>query len=270
MTQLTLTEIRIYPIKSLGGIALGKAQVRKKGLQHDRRWMLIDERGVAMTQRDFHEMALFKPRIDGQQMTIEYTRDGQVISSARCNVSNPASGDKITAQVWADAVSVLEVDRVLSQWFSDHLRVNCRLVAFPEKNPRAVDPRYAVGNDHVSLADAYPFLMIGQASLDDLNSRLDTPVPMNRFRPNFVFTGGTAFAEDSWRELTIGQLKFVAVKKSARCNLPTVNQDTAVTGPEPLRTLSKYRKVGNNVYFGQNLITLDEGMVAVGDVIIPG
>ncbi|MDQ2656812.1 MAG: MOSC domain-containing protein [Bacteroidota bacterium] len=270
MSTLSLTEIRIYPIKSLGGIALNKAQVRKKGLQHDRRWMLIDERGVAMTQREYHEMALFKPRIEGQQINIEYTRDGRVVSSAGYDISRPPSGEKITAQVWADQVSVLEVDSTLSQWFSDYLRVNCRLVAFPEKNPRAVDPRYAIANDHVSLADAYPFLIIGQASLDDLNSKLDTPVPMNRFRPNFVFAGGTAFAEDSWRELTIGQVQFVAVKKSARCILPTVNQDTASKGPEPLRTLSKYRKVGNNVYFGQNMIAHDEGMVAVGDAIIPG
>lgn len=270
MAALTLTEIRIYPIKSLGGIALDKALVRKKGLQHDRRWMLIDEQGVAMTQRDYHEMALFKPVINGEHIDIMFRKDGQIIDSTRFYMANPASGNKITAQIWDDRVSVLEVDPLVSQWFSQHLGVHCRLVAFPERNPRAVDPRYAIDNDQVSLADAYPFLVIGQATLDDLNIRLDKPVPMNRFRPNFVFTGGTPFLEDSWRELTIGNVQFTAVKKSARCILPTVDQDTAKKGAEPLRTLSQYRKVGNNVYFGQNLIAQDEGMVAVGNAIIPG
>jgi uncharacterized protein YcbX len=145
-------------------------------------------------------------------------------------------------------------------------------VAFPEDKPRRVDPLYSVNNENVSLADAYPFLIIGQSSLDDLNTKLADPVPMNRFRPNFVFAGerATPYLEDRWRELVIGKLRFVAVKKSDRCVLTTVNQATGEKGVEPLRTLSGYRKEGSKVYFGQNLVSLDTGEVSVGDAVIPG
>src|SRR5687768_2917355 len=241
MAALTLSEIWIYPIKSLGGIRADRATVREKGLEHDRRWMLIDNAGVALTQRTHPAMALFKVAIDGPQLSIDYTKDQKKISSTQFLMSEARPGKGIKARIWDDDVQVLEVDPTTSAWFSDNLRVTCKLVAFPEKNPRQVDPRYAVHNEHVSLADAYPFLIIGQGSLNDLNKRLPEAVPMNRFRPNFVFTGGEAFIEDRWRNLSIGNIRFVAVKKSDRCVLTTVNQDTAEKGQEPLRTLSSFR-----------------------------
>ena len=270
MTQLTLKEIWIYPVKSLGGILLENASVKRKGLQYDRRWMLIDQAGVAMTQRVYPEMALFKLKLNESNISIAYTRDQRIISSNQVPLATPSSDKWLCAQVWDDQVNVLEVDADLSEWFSHQLKTDCRLVAFPEEKSRPVDPRYDVNNDQVSLADAYPFLIIGQSSLDDLNNRLVEPVPMNRFRPNFVFMGGEPYAEDKWRNLSIGTIPFVAVKKSDRCVLTTVNQDTAEKGAEPLRTLSGYRKVENKVYFGQNLIALKEGQVSVGEPVIPG
>lgn len=269
MNPLTLSEIWIYPVKSLGGIKLETASVRRKGLQYDRRWMLIDQRGVAMTQRVYPEMALFKVRIEKEEVLIDYKQSVQNISSAKFGIASLPSSPPLAAEVWDDHVQVHEVAPAVSEWFSHHLKTHCRLVVFPEKNPRPVDPRYSIPNEHVSLADAYPFLIIGQKSLDDLNSRLQHPVPMNRFRPNFVFTGGKAFMEDTWREVTIGNLRFAAVKKSDRCVLTTVNQDSGVRGVEPLKTLSTYRKLDNKVYFGENMVALDEGKVSVGDRIIP-
>jgi hypothetical protein len=270
MADLMLTEIWIYPIKSLGGIRLDEAIVRGKGLQGDRRWMLIDQDAVALTQRTLPAMALFKVQIDRDQLTITYTKGLNKISSVQFKMSHPRPEASITARVWDDRVQVFEVDPEISHWFSRHLATTCKLVAFPEKNFRAVDPRYSIRNEQVSLADAYPFLIIGQSSLDDLNKRLPEAVPMNRFRPNFVFKGGDAFSEDMWRNLSIGKVRFVGVKKSDRCVLTTVNQDTAEKGVEPLRTLNGYRKAGNKIYFGQNLIALDEGKVSVGDPVIPG
>lgn len=267
MPDLTLSNIFIYPIKSLGGISVEKASVRKKGLELDRRWMLIDRNGVAMTQRLYPHMALFKVSIAGGELQVAFRRSGSTIDSTHFPVF-AAGGDKLTAQVWEDSVDVTEVDAEVSHWFCDYLLTPCKLVTFPEKNPRPVNPRHRIGNDHVSLADAYPFMIIGQRSLDDLNQKLSEPVPMNRFRPNFVFTGGTAFDEDSWKDLAIGNINFAAVKKCARCALPTVDQETAIKSLEPIRTLSTYRKIDNAVYFGQNLIALDEGIVAVGDRII--
>lgn len=268
MNELLLSEIWIYPVKSLGGIRMNSAKVKQKGLQYDRRWMLIDSHGVAMTQRTYHEMALFKLSLDGETINIAYAKDGTVRDSITMKPGNRINGARIKAHVWNDEVEVA-VDPELSEWFSGLLHTSCRFVAFPEDNSRKVDPRYSVNNEDVSLADAYPFLIIGQSSLDDLNQKLEQRVPMNRFRPNFVFTGGASYAEDNWKDVTIGKLRFVAVKKSDRCILTTVDQDTAQRGMEPLRTLSTYRKVGNKVFFGQNMIGLDEGSVSVGDAIIP-
>jgi len=268
MPNLTLTQIYIYPVKSLGGISLHQASVRKKGLELDRRWMLIDRHGVAMTQRLYPHMALFKVAVAEGELEVTFKRPGLSIASTQFSTA-ARSGEPLKAQVWDDVVEVREVDPTLSQWFSDYLLTPCKLVTFPEENPRPVNPRHSTGNDHVSLADAYPFMIIGQSSLDDLNDKLAQPVPMNRFRPNFVFTGGSAFTEDSWTDLLIGDLRFAAVKQCARCALPTVDQETASRSQEPIKTLSSYRTVGNSVYFGQNMIALDEGMLTVGDRIIP-
>ena len=267
MAPIVLKEIWIYPIKSLGGIRLETASVKKKGLEFDRRWMLIDKDGIAMTQRVHPAMALLKVRIEAEVMYIDDTKGGKPVSTKSFSLTDRVL-QPITAEVSGDPVEVNEVNQEVSQWLSELLGSRCRLVVFPEENPRPVDEDYKVGNDHVSLADAYPFMIIGQASLDDLNRRLAEGVPMNRFRPNFVFEGGAPFVEDSWRDVSIGSLPFAAVKKCDRCILTTVNQDTGEKGAEPLRTLSLYRKVGNKVYFGQNLISLKEGRVSVGDRII--
>jgi uncharacterized protein YcbX len=269
MPRLTLSEIHIYPIKSLGGIRLEKAVVQGKGLQFDRRWMLVDKAGVFLTQRTHPEMALFKPEIQGELISITFRKGQKTDPSISFNPRTPPSGKWMAAKIWDDEVSVIEVDAGISQWFSHHLGINCKLVYFPEEKPRPVDAQYKVNNEQVSLADAYPFLIIGQSSLDGLNAMLPEPLPMNRFRPNFVFVGGDPYEEDTWRNLSIGKIRFVAVKKSDRCAITTVNQDTAEKGSEPLRTLSGYRKVNNKIFFGQNLVALNEGEVAVGDSVIP-
>ena len=137
----------------------------------------------------------------------------------------------------------------------------------PDESFRRVSPKYSSNNEIVSFADAYPFLIIGQQSLNDLNSRLEEKVPMNRFRPNFVFDGGEPFDEDKWKKFKIGDIIFEAVKPCSRCVTTTINQETGEMKQEPLKTLSQYRTKDNNVYFGQNLIHNKAGKVAVGDSI---
>jgi uncharacterized protein YcbX len=266
LKQLTLTEIRIFPIKSLGGISLEKAQILAKGLEHDRRWMLIDGNNLFMTQRTHPQMALFRLRMDTDKIYVSFQKDETDHPSTSFYLNSSVAGE-LTVPIWNDKVAVHEVDTMVSKWFSHHLGVACRLVNFPEGNARPVDAAYKVNNEQVSLADAYPFMIIGQSSLDDLNTRLKEPVPMNRFRPNFVFSGGEPYEEDHWRNFRIGKNRFVAVKKCARCTIPTVNQDTAKTSKEPLRTLAAYRSENNSVFFGQNLVCLNEGEISVGDVI---
>lgn len=262
MAERRLSEIWIYPIKSLGGIRLKSAKVLEKGLEHDRRWMLIDEDNEFMTQRIYPRMALFKLSMLNGQFSIQYETDSLILSFNQSIINSP-----IKAKIWDDQVDVYEVSEEFSQWFSDRLQMRCRLVSFPETNARPVDANYQINHEHVSLADAYPFLIIGEQSLADLNSRLKEPVPMNRFRPNFVFSGGQPFDEDLWKTFSIGKNKFVGVKLCARCVLTTVNQDTADKGIEPLLTLSQYRKKENKVLFGQNLVALNHFEVHEGDSI---
>jgi uncharacterized protein len=267
MKNLTLTGIWIYPIKSLGGIRLKRAKVQEKGLEYDRRWMLVDEQGMFMTQRVLPQMALFKLSMNNDKLIIT-KRDPRINpDTISLSVNATPKGKSMPVMIWNDEVIAIEVDPALSSWFSGQLDFNCRLVSFPEKNPRPVDPEYKVNNENVSLADAYPFMILGESTLADLNTRLKEPVPMDRFRPNFVFKGGDPYEEDTWRDFKIGENRFVGVKPCGRCALTTVNQDTAEKGIEPLLTLSTYRKQNNKVNFGQNLVAVDHSEVFEGDVI---
>jgi uncharacterized protein YcbX len=162
------------------------------------------------------------------------------------------------------------VCRTITDWFTKLLGFPTRLVYMPEESERKLDPDYAItGAENNSFSDAYPFLIIGQASLDDLNGRSEVQIPMNRFRPNFVFTNGEAFEEDTWREFSIGDISFIGVKPCDRCIMTTVDQEKGViSGKDPLKTLAKYRNFGNKVLFGQNVIGLGLGKVKVGDEVI--
>ncbi len=262
-SSLTLSEIWIYPVKSLAGISLSSAQVWKKGLRYDRRFMLIDDDGVAMTQRKHPRMALFQVEIIDNRCTVGYQE-----SSIDWPIEPTSFSNALTAKVWDDLVDVHEVNDDISRWFSNHLGKPCRLVYFPENNPRLIEQNYWPKDDHVGLADAYPLLLIGRDSLSDLNQRLASPVTMKRFRPNLVFSGGGPFVEDTWGEFRIGSNRFKAVKPCARCVLTTVNPETAEMGPEPLRTLSSYRKVDNKVYFGQNIVIIGATEIRTGDKIV--
>lgn len=261
MALYRISELYIYPVKSLGGIPVRSAKVMQKGLEHDRRWMLIDEENVFLTQRIHNHMALFRMSVGDNGFRVSFEGD-------HLDIPFTMGGDPIRARIWDDEVTVQEVSYAHSEWFSKNIGIRCRLVAFPEENARAVDPKYRVADDHVSLADAYPLMIIGQSTLDDLNERLKKPVPMNRFRPSFVFTGGDPFDEDQWRRFSIGESSFAGVKPCKRCVLITVDQATGIKGIEPLATLSTYRRRDNGVYFGQNVIPTKLGQISIGDEII--
>lgn len=263
MHSLIVSHLFVYPVKSLGGFGVSSVQVLPKGLANDRRWMLVDENHRFLTQREVHRMSLLKTSMDPET--------GQVrVHSGEESILFPQSieGEIMQTAVWDDRVEVVALDAVFGEWFSKHLGIACTLVAFPEDNPRAVDADYAVNaSDQTSLSDGYPILVIGQSSLDDLNTRLADPVGVDRFRPNIVFTGGQPFEEDNWRRFAIGQTAMAGVKPCARCIMTTIDQQTGIAGKEPLATLNQYRKVGNKVLFGQNVIPLEKGLIRVGDEI---
>jgi uncharacterized protein YcbX len=262
---LTLSEINIYPIKSLGEISLQSSEVEERGLKYDRRWVLVDETNTFFTQRDFPGMALIRVSVENEGLKLNHktkTIEPLFISFEFEHTKT----DKVV--IWDDTVIGEFYSKQIDDWFSEIIGIPCHLIKMPESTKRVVDESYAK-NKIVSFADGYPFMIIGQSSLDDLNSRMEIPLPMNRFRTNFVFTGGKPFEEDSWKKFKIGNVIFEAVKPCARCVITTTNQETAERLHEPLLTLSKYRKFDNKVMFGMNLVCESTGIVKVGDILKP-
>jgi uncharacterized protein len=261
MSAIVLSEINIYPVKSLGGISLTSAIIEERGLQYDRRWMLVDENNQFMTQRKIHKMALIK-----MQISAAYLQASMVNMPDLRIPFAPQTSERITVTIWDDTCQAVVVSKEVNEWFSEALQIPCRLVYMPDDSIRPVDHTYAKNNEFVSFADAYPFLLIGQASLEDLNQRLSQAVPMNRFRPNLVATTSIPFEEDQWKSIRIGETLFHLLKPCARCVLTTIDQQTGMAGKEPLKTLSSYRTTNNKVLFGQNLIWGRQGIqITQGD-----
>ena len=265
MPKYFLSEINIYPIKSLGGISLKSSKIESRGLQYDRRWMLIDENNEFMSQRKFSEMSLLKVQVFANGISINHKQKNFDSLFIPFNLYDDESS--IEVKIWDDIVSASLVSNSADCWFSKVLRTPCRLIYMPDNSIRNVDMKYAQQNEIVSFADGYPFLLIGQASLDELNSKLEIPVPMNRFRPNLVFTGGNSFDEDKWKKFKISETIFNVVKPCARCTIPTVDQETGIQNSEPLKTLAKFRTVNNKVLFGQNLLHEGFGEINLGDEV---
>jgi uncharacterized protein len=259
---MQLQDIYIYPIKSLGGIRLKEAVLEERGLKYDRRWMLVDNEGVFLTQRNHTQMALLQTNLTKESLLV-YHKNKPEISIEIPFEAN--SNDVIPVTVWDDQVMGQIVDYRLNDWFSEQMGFSCMLVIMPDSTKRKLPAKYAVNNESVSFADGMPYLVIGQASLDELNSRLEIPVPMDRFRPNLVFTGGASFEEDEWDKVKIGDAVFKITKPCARCVMTTVDQTTGMKNKEPLKTLSAYRNFGGKVLFGQNMSLLEGDKISVGD-----
>jgi hypothetical protein len=260
--MMTISQLFIYPIKSLGGIEISKAEVTDRGFKHDRRWMLVDSQHRFMTQREIPQLALLKTSIEQEQLIV--THSIQTGNSIRFPIGL-SNGNKIQVTVWEDECEALEAEKEINAWFSQQLNMECKLVYMPDESLRKVDPDYSIDNEITSFSDAYPFLIIGQSSLNGLNSKLSAPIPMNRFRPNIVFEGGYAFEEDEMEYFVINTIEFFGVKPCARCVVTTIDQQKAEKGKEPLKTLSSYREKNNKIYFGQNLLHKGNGLIQKGD-----
>ncbi len=262
--MLQISELYIYPIKSLAGIPVKEANVTPTGFEYDRRWMLIDENNRFISQREVPHLALLQVSIEDDGLQITDKKSGRSIVIPFNTTSN---GFETNVIIWDDTCSAEYVSDKADKWFTEVLGINCRLVYMPDTSKRLVDQQYAPFNAITSFSDAYPFMMIGQASLDDLNRRLAVKLPMNRFRPNIVFTGGKPHAEDLFAHFTIGNIDFYGVKLCSRCVITTINQDNLSKGKEPLKTLAGYRQKNNKLLFGQNLVHEGSGRIAVGDCL---
>lgn len=259
---ITISAIHYYPIKSCAGLALETAELTVRGLKHDREWMLVDENGRFITQREHPRMSLIGTALRGD--ILDLTAPGMPPVS----VSKFDAGPESDVVVWKDRCSAIDQGDGIALWFSEFLQSSCRLVRMKDDFVRAVKPGHNLSTlGAVGFADGYPLLLISEASLEDLNSKLEYQILMNRFRPNVVVRGTEPFAEDEWKLISINGIRFAVVKPCARCTITTVDQEHGERGKEPLRTLSTYRKFEDEIRFGQNLMHIETGKISLGDTV---
>ncbi|PCJ47658.1 MAG: MOSC domain-containing protein [Gammaproteobacteria bacterium] len=250
-----------YPIKSFRGESLKSLRVKFTGFEFDRHWMLVDDKGVFMSQRRNSRMALIEARLQGEFLLIKIPNQ-EIIKSAIEISENSKLSDYV---IWQDEIKALAVNPKIDQLISEFLNKPCQLVVMSARQPRTITDSAAKGI--VSFADAFPFLLIGTESLATLNNKLVKNVTMENFRPNIVIETTKAHEEDSWQEIQIGEVRFRNVKLCSRCILTTVDPKTAERSQdqEPLSTLITYRKIEQKIMFGSNLIALNEGLIKAED-----
>lgn len=259
-----VSELFIYPIKSLGGISVSSAKLTDRGFEYDRRWMIVDLNNRFITQRELPAMALLQVELNSQGLKVYHKKNNE---SQICIPLRPEIKEEIIVEIFEDSCKAVFVSKIADEWFSQMLSVKCRLVYMPDDSERPVDEKYSCNGEITSFSDGFPYLIIGQSSLDDLNDRLIKPLPVNRFRPNIVFTGGKPYEEDEMKHFRINNINFYGVKLCSRCVITTINQSVASKSQEPLKTLATYRQKDNKIYFGQNVLVNGSGKVNVGDQI---
>jgi uncharacterized protein len=259
-----LQSIHVYPLKSARGVSLQSGTLDDFGLEHDRRWMLVDSSGTFISRRTHHQLALVDVQMDGSTLIVRAPGRQNLV------VARPGPGTLETmVRVWDSECVGQDAGAGPASWFSDFLGQHLRLVYMPSTTFRRANPDYVREPRRVSFADAYPVLLIGEGSWKDLNARLASPLPMNRFRPNLVIAGTLPFEEDRWASVRVGKVVFDVVKPCDRCVATTIDNDTAGQGKEPLQTLAKYRKWNGQVYFGQNAVHQSGGTLHLGDEVEP-
>ena len=258
MSHTKITALNIFPIKSCRGIALDRALLTPTGLEHDRNWLVVNEKNRFQTQRELPRMSLVKTQIDaavGAAPSVTLSAHGMP------DLAVPATtgGESIGVTIWDDQCPALDAGDASAEWLSSFLGKTVRLVSFDASHRRPCDPEF-VGDvaAQSKFADAFPLMILSEASLANLNQRLAAPLPMNRFRPNIVLNGIKAHDEDRIRELYSSSVQLRMVKACTRCSITTTDQATGRVDQEPLRTLKAYRwdPALRGITFGQNAIIL--------------
>ncbi len=253
-----VTGLFIYPVKSLRGYAVPAAEIDELGLVGDRRFLVVDAAGRFLTQRAVPRMACVDARLSATALVLSTeSADPMSVPTA----SDPGAPLR-PVSVWkSEGLLAEDCGGTVSAWLSDFLGLKCHLVRIGPRFSRPVLKASARAGDLVTFADAYPFLIISEASLADLNDRIQEnhgePVPMDRFRPNIVVDGCDAYTEDTWARIRIGDAIFRNGGPCARCIITTTDQITGERGKEPLKTLATFRRAPadpTDVNFGTNLI----------------
>ncbi|MCD0463820.1 MOSC domain-containing protein [Flavobacterium sp. ENC] len=255
-------EIYIYPIKSLAGISCKNALAEEMGFENDRRWMLVDAENQMITQREHRIMSQFYPQISDGKISITF-QDKKHEFSIDEHLENP-----LEVNVWEDKSEVVEVSKATSKWFSEHLGFECKLVKIIKIGNRKHESSKLKETFNVSLADGYPYLLVGTESMDFLNEKLKDKITVLRFRPNIVISSKKPHEEDDFDTFKIGEVQFKNVKPCGRCIMVNNDPQNGALKKEPLKTLSTYRKAENLVFFGTNIVSLNTGIINVGDEIV--
>ena len=252
---ITLSALFTYPVKSCRGTEHESVLLEEAGLAHDREWMFVTSDGRFLTQREEPRLA----RVDAvvQQDKLRLSADG----AGEVWVPLDVAGTPGQVIIWRDRVNALDQGREPAAWISALLGRDARLVRIDPAARRRCDPAWTAGTEaHSRFPDGYPLLVVSRASLDDLNSRLPAPLPMDRFRPNLVLDGLPPYGEDEVHEFTVQGIRLRVVKPCIRCSITTTDQAAGVVaGEEPLRTLKSYRwdAALHGVKFGQNTIVIE-------------
>lgn len=259
-SEIKVSELYGYWIKSCGGTSLQTAEVTARGIKNDRHWMLVDSDGNFLTQRELPRMALIRPELTNETLVLKAKGIDSIVE-----VPIETDGQSMQVKVWDDVYTAIIDSPEASAWFSSFLGIDAALVHMANEFTRP--DRKQLGQ--VGFADAYPFLILSQGSLNDLNDRMAAKgaprLPINRFRPNIVVDGCKPYAEDTWASFLINGLTYAVVKPCVRCPITTTDQETAIRYKEPLKTLAIYRRTEKGVIFAQNAVNLGTGSINVGD-----
>jgi len=262
---MKIKDLRIYPVKSFAGSSLEEAELEARGFKNDRRWMLVDEHGRFISQREYPFLTLWRVKVDGNSLEFEHKKTGEVFVIDNVKATD---GDLVDVEVWGTHFQARLVEMKNDLLFQN-LGVSARLVYMSDDTRRGIDPSYAKEDEEVSFADAYPYLITNTASLEVLSERLGEKLEMLRFRPNIVVESNTPFVEDDWKIIRINQQQFRIPKPCSRCVMITIDPQTTQKKPKVMETLAEFRKEGNKVLFGANAIweshSNETAFVRVGD-----
>ncbi|MEX3809699.1 MOSC domain-containing protein [Paraburkholderia sp. BR13439] len=268
----TISELFVYPIKSCAGIPLDAARLLATGLEYDRNWMIVDPEGAMFTQRAYPRMALIKVELGGEDLIVNAPGMGELRTPL--DAARLAGAARVDTAVWSDAAYGLDTGEATAAWFTEFLGLPARLLRFDPERERIVDPDYTDSTRGATtfFADGFPLLVVGQASLDDLNARLNRKgapsIRIDRFRPNIVLTGLDAYEEDYVETLAVdadadssARVELRLVKLCSRCPMPTIDQARGAPDPdwpnEPTDTMLRYRvseRFDGAVTFGNNAL----------------
>jgi uncharacterized protein len=260
--NLTVHSLHIYPIKSCRGIDLPSAELVATGFKFDRHWMLVDEQGEFLSQRKLPQMAGISCTLNQHSLLVN--AEGQ--TELEIPLEQTPAGFQIV-KIWNDECNAAVVSEEASSWFSKVLKLPCQLVYMPESEKRQVDPRYAEPNQIVGFADGFPLLIVSRSSIDVLNEKLEQKVSIDRFRPNIVIDGCPAHAEDDWYKIEINNIEIQLAKPCSRCVIPSIDQQSSEKHPTILKALASYRRSENKVFFGQNGLHNQNGVISIGQSV---